>query len=112
MPRTYIKKALRQKSKSKTDTTSPQPSTASHPAPAQVDIQGAEKLAGTCLDTLRPDPSTTTEDKVERVRALHSKWSYEDTEEVVEGADHYHHPIPPHCCYVLPRKKTPLTSID
>lgn len=87
MPRIYIKKALRQKSKSKNDTTSPQPFTALHPAPAQVDIQSAENLAGTRLNTLYPDPSTTAEDKVERVRALHSKWLYEDTEEVVEGAE-------------------------
>lgn len=87
MPRTYIKKALRQKSKSKNDTTSPRPSIALHPAPAQVDIQGAENLAGTHHDTLCLDPSTTTKDKVERVRALHSKWLYEVTEEVVEGAE-------------------------
>lgn len=85
MPRIYIKKALRQKLKPKNDITSLQPSTASHAAFAQVEIQGAENLVGSCSDILCPDPSTTNKDKVERVRDLHSKWLYEDIEEIVEG---------------------------
>ena len=85
--RTYIKKALRQKSKSKNNITSPRESTASHPDPFQVHIQGAGNLARSRLNTLCPDLSTTNEDKVERVRALHSKWLYEDAEEIVEGEE-------------------------
>ena len=91
MPRTYIKKALRQKSKSKHDTTSPRASTAFHQVPLQVDSQRAENVSEACniksLDALYPNPSTTNEDKVERMRALHSKWLYEDTEEIVEDAE-------------------------
>lgn len=87
MPHTYIKKALRQKSKLKTNTTFPRPSIALHPVPAQVNIQGAEKLARTCLDALCPDFSTTIEDKVEKVKALYSKWLYKNIGEVVEGVE-------------------------
>ena len=29
------------------------------------------------------DPNTTLEDKLQRLRALHSKWQYEDKKEVV-----------------------------
>lgn len=87
MPCTYIKKALCQKSKSKTDITSFRPSTTLHLAPAQVDIQNAKKLAETYFDTLCPDTSTTTKDKVERVKALYSKQLYKDTEEVVENVE-------------------------
>lgn len=31
------------------------------------------------------DPTTTIDDKLERIRALHARWKYEDTEEVLDG---------------------------
>lgn len=31
------------------------------------------------------DPSTIAKDKVEKMRALHSKWLYKNTKKVVEG---------------------------
>lgn len=83
MPCTYIKKAFCQISKSKTDTISLQSLTTLQPALAQVDISCVKKLVGTCFDTLYPDTSTTTKDKVEKIRALHNKWFYEDIKEVV-----------------------------
>ena len=33
------------------------------------------------------DPNTTLEDKLQRLRALHSKWQFEDKEEVVDGTE-------------------------
>lgn len=91
MSRIYIKKFLCQKSKSKYDITSSWASTAFYPASLQVDSQKAENVSNLynikSLNTLYPDLSTTNKDKVERMRALNSKWLYKDIEEIVKGVE-------------------------
>ena len=69
----YIKKTFCQKSKLKTNITSPWPSTTLYQTPAQLNIQSAEKLVKTCLNTLCPDFSITNKDKVEKVKVLSRK---------------------------------------
>lgn len=39
----------------------------------------------TSLSGLVEDPDTTLEDKLQWLRALHAKWSFEDKEEAVDG---------------------------
>lgn len=40
-----------------------------------------------CLNTYCPDFSTTTKNEVEKIRAFHSNWLYEDIKEVVEDVE-------------------------
>lgn len=96
MPRTYIKKALRQKSNIQPDPVKPGISQTSPGLDTTPCVLGTTQnkppvqplsINERALFDLCPDVSTTTDDKHERAKALYTKWIYEDTEEVVEGAE-------------------------
>ena len=84
---TYIKKAFHQVSKLKNNITLPWKPIALHLDVIQVHIQSARNQTGIRFNTLCLDPFTTNKNKVKKVRALHNKWLYENTKQVVKGEE-------------------------
>lgn len=95
MPRNYVKKSLRQANNPPaqkatlltSNTTFTTAGGVNKVIEDQCVLQKSSASVPSILVGLESDPSTTVEDKYERVRAMYAKWKHEDIEEPVEGED-------------------------